>query len=62
MLLIAKVTRRRFLAEVPADGMVVQASSGSLHSAVPASGTGCGRDDNAPRVSLVHNRAARNPF
>jgi len=39
----AKVTTRRFLAEVPADGMVVQAYSGSLHSAVARSG--CGRDD-----------------
>ena len=30
MLLVAKVTTRRFLAEVPADGVVVQASSGFL--------------------------------
>jgi hypothetical protein len=36
MLLIENVARRRLLAEVPADGMVAQAPSGSLHSAGPA--------------------------
>jgi hypothetical protein len=56
MLLIVKVTTRRFLAEVPVDAMAVQASSGFLHSAVSRlAGSGCGRNDNALGVSLEHN-------